>query len=334
MVVGKCNVYVNEEMLPGSMQGSDGLHVVCGWIVPHSLVGVLRNSLANSFHELNGKIHFHNRKGRKLLKQLIIQMLEMGCIPITSINDQQFVASAKLGRLLNDSIKTPVLHKLNLAINEENTVHFADMLVKKCSREVQEYLKVTNNPDKQKLRVLFKAIRQKLLNERTMYAHLFSERVINLDEVVTTLKQDKSLHPKKAASLAKSPIYTPLISSLETFGRKNEVKLHVYGNESTPMMDHFKTFEAGRLTHVKYRGMVKGDKEEPLMKMAEVLSSLMNSLFALNINLGEERDLSLIGYLVMKYSMKYQMLINLMDMNKFSVFMREWRQTNDTPMVN
>ncbi|MCM3764400.1 hypothetical protein [Neobacillus niacini] len=333
MVMGKCNVYVNEHMLPGSKQGREGLHVVCGWIVPHSLVGVLRNSLANAFHELNGKNHFHNRKGRKLLKQLIIQMLEMGCIPITSINEQQFVASAKLGRMLNDSIKTPVLHKLNVAVNEENTVLFADMLVKKCSEEVQEFLQLSKNPDKQKLKVLFKTFRQKLLNERTMFAHLFSERVINLDELVTTLKQNKTLHPKKAASLSKTPIFTPLISSLETFGRKNEVKLHIYGNETTPMMDHFRTFSAGSLTHVKYRGMVKGDKE-PLMKMSEVLSSLMNSLFSYDYTGGEDRDLSLIGYLVMKYSMKYQMLINLMDMNKFSVHVREWRQTNGAQIVN
>lgn len=331
--MGKCNVYVNEHQVQSLKEVNDGLHVVCGWIVPHSLTGILRNSLGNSIQELNEDNLLQNRKGRKLLKQFIIQMLEMGCIPITSINDQQFVASAKLGSMLNDCIKTPVLHKLNLAVNEKNIIHFADMLVKKCPEEIDEFLRLMKSPDKQKLKVLFRSFRQKLLNEKSMFAHLFSERVINFDELVSTLVLNNNLPSKKAASLAKTPVFAPLISSLETFGKKNEVKLNVYGNESTRLNDHFQTFAAGSFTQVRYRGIAKSDKE-PLMKMSEWLSALMNSLFAIDLAGGEDQDFSLIGYLVMKYSMKYQMLINLMDMSKFSLFVREWRQTNETPMVN
>lgn len=125
-----------------------------------------------------------------LLERLMIQRINNKCGPIQLVHDHKFVISTKISHLLEECIELPLLKKLKIKMNRENKMAIATMLVENCPEEVKEFIQVTKNPEKKKLKNVFKRIRQKLLNEKSIFAHLFSEKVVNMDKVLLKLTQD------------------------------------------------------------------------------------------------------------------------------------------------
>ncbi|WP_142303677.1 hypothetical protein [Neobacillus soli] len=124
------------------------------------------------------------------LEHLMIQRINNKCGPIQLVHVQKFVTSTKISHLLEECIELPLLKKLKIKMNKENKMAIATMLVENCPEEVREFIEITKSPEKKKLKNVFKRIRQKLLNEKSIFAHLFSEKVVNIDKVLLKLTQD------------------------------------------------------------------------------------------------------------------------------------------------
>jgi hypothetical protein len=213
----KYNVYFDEYGNTGNnlLDENQPFYIVCGWIVPKDLIELIRGYLSEALKEYNpnlkelkGKTLIQTQKGRMFLSHLIVQMLDIGCIPILSISDKNFIAAAKLCYLLDDCIEPQILHNQNLIISAENRIKFALKIAEICPVEVNEFAKVVRNPEEDKLRGIFKSIHQILLNNKSEYAHLFAIEIIDFDEAILSLNNELTAQPKKAASAVNLPVFT------------------------------------------------------------------------------------------------------------------------------
>jgi hypothetical protein len=137
---------------------------------------------------------------------------------------------------------------------------------------------------------------------------------------------------------------------LEDLGRKNGVKLDVYCDEviqfkeafqyysgyMTNGTDYHYTLDNGMtawfdLKQTTYKGMLNSE-EEPLIQMADLLCSVMQSLIIYEGNLEKEQDLAVIGTLIANTTMNYNTIHYLMDVNKLSSLIERWTQLSNLQM--
>ncbi|MBG9446727.1 MULTISPECIES: DUF3800 domain-containing protein [Bacillaceae] len=334
-------------------------YIVSGWVIPNDLTNPIRESITKSLKsynphlkELKGKKLLETRKGRQFLCQLMMQMLDIGCIPILSINHKDFVAAAKLSYLLDDCIDPAVLHSYNLMVSAESRNKFAHLLLEMCPKEVGKFANLLRNPELETLRELFNEIYLNLSKRRLKYASLFNQDLIDFTEAIWSLQNDLNSQPRKAASAINLPCFTSLLSLLEDFGRKNDLNIDVYHDEVVQFREAYKNYSEYMsngtdfhftldngftawydLKHTTYKGMKKSI-EDPLIQIADLLCSTLQALIVNEEDIESTKDLAIVGFIAMSYSINYNTLHFMMKDERLKKLTQYWKQVAEEQFIN
>lgn len=326
-------------------------YIVCGWIIPNVLKNRITQSIKDdlrdynpSLKELKGKKLLQSSKGRKFLCQLLMQMLNSGCIPILSINYKGFVAAAKLSYLLEDCIDSPILHNYNLIISAKERNRFAHLLLELCPEEVSEFAALSREPVLEKIKSLFQKIHLNLSEKGSEFAPLFKDDIVDFEQALWSLSNDLTSQPRKAASAINLPCFITLLSILEDLGRINNLKIDVYHDEVIQFKEAYQNYSEYMnngsdfhlqldngftawydLKHTLYKGMKKSN-EDPLIQSADLLCSAIQALIVDYKDTEIINDLAIVGLMGISIAMNYNTLHYMMVNNNLQILMKNWKE--------
>lgn len=208
------------------LDNNQPIFVVGGWVVPISILDQARNLVNDSLKyilspsgELHGVELLNKKRGRKTILQLIRNLCELNCLPVSVVAEKRYVLAGTVLEIFLDPGSNPRSPR-DFDFNATGKPEAADIIYNMPDAILHDFFKAWQVLDRQLLLdSLLKVCAELTIRQNTWLADMLMGCHPNIDNLINDNLDDRALlHGKKITALNLSA-FVRYFQYLEELGR-------------------------------------------------------------------------------------------------------------------